>query len=70
MEYTFSFYDNDKCGVEEASINMSISDVQCWQEVTDFYLRYLRAVGFVLTKEMLAEYLDEKGGEYAEVVDD
>ena len=67
MEYTFSYCDDTD---ENVNIHLSLDNAVCWQDVTDFYLRYLRAVGFVLTKEMLAEYLDEKGGEYAEVVND
>lgn len=54
--HTFIYTMNNNC------TTIKIEDTT-WPEVTEAFFKYLQACGFVLTREMFAEEVQEKFGE-------
>jgi len=63
-KYTFEYQDTWYDGKESTEVSMTLNGPETWPEVTDFFLQYLRACGFILNESVLKDYVDDQLSEY------
>lgn len=54
---SYTFTHSDLIDEESSSVEVSVSNVDTWMEVTDAYIRFLRGVGFVFADSTVVEYM-------------